>query len=151
MSGPVLLVLRILFTISLYAFLAYGLYILWMDTRRQVLQQAARQPSQLLLTNLSLADSQPVRFSTAEIMIGRDPSCGLSIDDITVSAQHARLVYRQRQWWLDDLRSTNGTYLNQEPVKNPMVVTSGDELRCGQVKLSILIESSQADGSDRWT
>ena len=76
-----------------------------------------------------------------ELTIGRDPACNCVISDSTVSAQHARLVFRQGQWWVEDLRSTNGTYLNQELVLDPLVITSGDHLRCGQAQFVITIQS----------
>ncbi len=141
MSGPILLILRIIFAISLYAFLAFGLYMLWLDTQRQIKGQAQRLPAPLFITTMDHESSEPLRFTTTEITIGRDPSCSLCLEDITVSAQHARLTFRQGQWWLEDFQSTNGTFLNQETVKDPLVVTTGDIIRCGQAKFTIQIET----------
>jgi pSer/pThr/pTyr-binding forkhead associated (FHA) protein len=61
------------------------------------------------------------------------------LEDSTVSAQHSRLSFRQGHWWVEDLRSTNGTYLNNEPISASLVITNGDEIRCGQVVLTVII------------
>ena len=42
------------------------------------------------------------------------------------------LTYRQSQWWIEDLHSTNGTFLNQEAVLEPVVITDGDD--CAAVR-----------------
>lgn len=139
MSGPILLVLRFLLAACLYAFFAYGLWSLWQEMKRESRLSAARRPAPLLLTLLSEDPPQPRRFNTAEVTIGRDPVCSLILDDSTVSAKHARLFYRQGQWWAEDLRSTNGSFLNREPITAPLVLTNGDELSCGQARLAITI------------
>jgi pSer/pThr/pTyr-binding forkhead associated (FHA) protein len=144
MSGPVLLALRILFTIGLYVFLGWALYILWLDFRRHSSLLAAKQPPWLTIFYPMEAETKSYRFNLPEVTIGRDPACDCILSDSTVSATHARLMYRQGQWWVEDLRSTNGTFLNQDPVFTPLVLTNGDQLRCGQVLLSIGIEQLSA-------
>lgn len=139
MIGTVFLLLRLALTISLYMFLGVAFYILWRDLKYQSTLLATRKPPSLSLLHQSEDELTTFHFSTPEITIGRDPACDCVLDDYTVSAQHARLSYRQGQWWLEDLRSTNGTFLNQEAVSMPLVITIGDELRFGQVVLSISI------------
>jgi FHA domain len=139
MSGSVLLALRIALVLALYSFLAWAFVILWQDLKRHSLQLAPRQHPALTLLYQMEDETRSLRFSAPEVTIGRDPSCDFSLDDKTVSAQHARLSYRQGQWWVEDLHSTNGTYLNEDPLSSPLVVTSGDQVRCGQVILDIAI------------
>jgi pSer/pThr/pTyr-binding forkhead associated (FHA) protein len=55
----------------------------------------------------------------------------------TVSARHARLSFRRDQWWLEDLGSRNGTFLNGEALSAPVVLADMDEVRCGQVSFTI--------------
>jgi pSer/pThr/pTyr-binding forkhead associated (FHA) protein len=147
MSGPVLLALRILFTAALYAFLGWALYILWMDFKRQSRQLAGKQPPLLTIFYQVELETKSYRFNLPEVTLGRDPACDCILNDSTVSATHARLTYRQNQWWVEDLRSTNGTFLNQDPVFTPLVITNGDQLRCGQVLLTIGIQQA-IDGQD---
>ena len=134
MTGIVLLILRLLLALSLYVFLLWIVITLWRDMKQQRELLLARQPISL---NLIVEGSAPYEFATSEVLIGRDPVCDLLLDDPTVSAQHTRLSYHHNQWWAEDLRSTNGTYLNDEPVSTPIVVTRGDSLRCGGVKVAI--------------
>jgi pSer/pThr/pTyr-binding forkhead associated (FHA) protein len=139
MSAIIFLVLRILLAVVLYGFLGMAFYTLWRDMKQQGQLFAARQPTPLIIT--SLADSLALtrRFSKPEIILGRELACDLQLDDQTVSLRHARLSYRQNQWWLEDMASTNGTYLNGEVVTAPVVITQGDEIRLGQVGVKISI------------
>lgn len=142
MSGPVLLILRIALAASLYAFLGLAFYQLWRDLKEQTSLAASRQPPVLGLLRQAAGEMTPSRFNLPEVIIGRDPACDCTLEDSTVSAQHTRLSFRQGQWWVEDLRSTNGTYLNEEPVTTPMVITSGDQLRCGQATLTVTVGES---------
>ncbi len=135
MSGIVFLIVRILLALALFAFLGYVLWTLWRDMRQQDEILASRR---LPPIRLSLADGSLRQFSTPEVVIGRDPSCEIPLDDPTVSNNHARLSYHHGQWWLEDLHSTNGTFLNGEAVSAPLVVTGGDVVRCGQVELKLV-------------
>jgi len=139
MTGIILLILRIAFTIGLFAFLGWSLWIIWRDLKRQSSTIDLRQPPLLILQRENNGDPQSRRFLVPEVLIGRDPFCDCIISDTTVSSQHSRLAFRQGHWWVEDLGSTNGTFLNQEQVISPVVITNGDQLRCGQVILRIMI------------
>lgn len=143
MSAIILLVLRVLLAALLYAFLGWVILILWRDMRRQGELIAARQPPPLTLTTDE--DSPPLtrHYSTSEIIMGREQSCDFPINDQTVSSRHARLSFHQNQWWIEDMASTNGTYLNGEVVTAPVVITHGDNLRLGQVGVRIIIGTSE--------
>ncbi len=138
MSGPVVLLLRLLLTISLYAFLAWAFVTLWRDIRIQGAFLQNRNIPPLSLTIVREAMAPQIRnFARAEVTIGRNPACECPLDDGTISARHARLSYHHNQWWLEDLNSTNGTLLNQEKLSIPTVVISGDEFICGDTHLTI--------------
>jgi pSer/pThr/pTyr-binding forkhead associated (FHA) protein len=136
MSGIIFLIVRFLLAAALFAFLGYVLWSLWRDLKRQDEVLASRRLPPIVL---SLADGSRYRYSTPEVMIGRDPACELILDDPTVSISHARLSYHHGQWWLEDLHSTNGTFLNGEAVLTPLVVTAGDVVRCGQVEVTLAL------------
>jgi pSer/pThr/pTyr-binding forkhead associated (FHA) protein len=144
-SAILLLVLRIFMAALLYGFLGLAVYTLLRDLKLQGDLLAARQPPPLTLTSLAAVDASSHRFTRPEIILGREPGCDFPVDDQTVSSQHARLSYHHRQWWLEDLASTNGTYLNDEPVTTPVVITHGDELRLGN--LGVKIEISQKENT----
>lgn len=137
MSGPLILALRVIMTAALYSFLIWALFTLWRDLKRQnELLTARLAPS---LTLVSQESGQKYHFTRSVIRIGRDLACDCCLEDKTISMQHARLSFHHSQWWLEDLGSTNGTFLNQEPVNAPVVVTQGDQIRLGQIILRIAI------------
>jgi pSer/pThr/pTyr-binding forkhead associated (FHA) protein len=140
MSGPVVLILRLLLTISLYLFLAWAFVNLWRDIKVQGELLASRKVPPITLTISRGAFAPQVRhFINPEITIGRDPSCECPVEDEAISARHARLSFHHNQWWLEDLHSTNGTFLNDENVDMSTVVTSEDKIKCGEALFVISV------------
>jgi len=138
LSGLVLLLLRIGLMLSLYAFLAGGLFLIWQDLKNQSIQQTSRLIPPLYLEKRHPKDDFPrQRYTRVQIFIGRDPTCDCYVPNETVSSQHARLYYDQSQWWVEDHHSKNGTFLNEEQVLIPTVLTDGDEIRCGEVSFTV--------------
>ena len=138
MSGPVVLVLRILLALALYLFLGWALWTIWQDLRQTGLQTAAQKVRVLRLE--VRIKNRPIlfrSFSQPEVTLGRDPACDVPIDDEAVSARHARLSFHHGQWWVEDLVSTNGTSLNYEKLTTATVLTSGDEIKCGKARLTV--------------
>lgn len=66
-----------------------------------------------------------------ELTIGRAPGCGVRVEDAYTSNLHARLFRRDGSLWLEDLGSTNGTWVNGELVAEPMKLGRGDLLQVG--------------------
>lgn len=139
MTGAVVLLLRVAVLICLYGFLAWALITIWNDLRTQ--GQILNNPAIPTLT-LVMPDEEQHMYHRLEIFIGRSASNDFSIPDDTVSARHARLNYRHNQWWIEDLKSTNGTFLNDERVSVPTILVSGDELRCGQIGMTVIIDET---------
>ena len=139
MSGLILLVVRLALALVIYVFLAWVLLILWRGLKDQDKPKPI-SPFPTITLNLESEGSWvPFRYTGAEVVIGRDPTCGCVLDDATVSARHARLSYHHNQWWVEDLDSRNGTFLNNEPAIDALVLASGDQLRCGQVVFQVLV------------
>jgi pSer/pThr/pTyr-binding forkhead associated (FHA) protein len=138
MSGPLVLALRILLTLALYTFLGLTLWIIWQDIKRTS-QQAVRKkiPAIRLEIQTGNRDAISRTFSQPEISIGREPSCEIPLNDITVSALHAKLNYHHGQWWIEDFNSTNGTTLNNEKLTTATVLATGDEIRCGSALIIV--------------
>ena len=67
--------------------------------------------------------------------IGRRPASAVFLDDITVSRDHALLVHRTSDWYIDDCGSLNGTYVNRERIDSRRL-SDGDELQVGKYKLT---------------
>jgi pSer/pThr/pTyr-binding forkhead associated (FHA) protein len=143
MIATLVLALRFALAIALYAFLGWALWTLWQELNHQGKKLASRrQPGITLFINAE-NDKQGLRqFSQAEITIGRDTNCDLSMIDEALSAHHARIIFHHGQWWLEDLHSTNGTFLNREKLTTPAVLISGDEFKCGNTDFGIRIDSA---------
>lgn len=71
------------------------------------------------------------------VQIGRDPSCEITVDDAYVSQQHARIYGQDGSWFVEDLGSTNGTYLNDRRLAAPAPVHAGDVVRVGKTVLEL--------------
>lgn len=71
------------------------------------------------------------------LVIGRSPDAAIFLDDVTVSRDHAVLVRRSGEWYLDDSGSLNGTYVNRRRIESHKLV-DGDELQVGKYKLTYL-------------
>jgi pSer/pThr/pTyr-binding forkhead associated (FHA) protein len=136
-SAILLLGLRILLAVLLYGFLGYVVYIFMRDLKQQAVILAARQPPPITLESQAIQPAQNKEFARPVVIIGREAGCDFVLDDHTVSLHHARLAYRKQQWWLEDLASTNGTYLNGEAVLIPVVITHGDELTLGNIAVRV--------------
>jgi pSer/pThr/pTyr-binding forkhead associated (FHA) protein len=138
MSGPIVLALRLLLALALYVFLGWTVWTIWQDLRRTGMQVAIHKIPTIRLearANKRIAFSRT--FSQPEIFLGRDPICDVCLDDETVSARHAKLSYHHRQWWLEDLDSTNGTTLNKVKLSTATVLITGDEIRCGKARVKV--------------
>jgi len=79
--------------------------------------------------------------------IGRDVNNAVVVEDQFVSAEHAILTFRGRAWYVEDLGSTNGTFVNGAPVEGVAPLGFGDVIQVGQVRLRL--ERPRADRSRR--
>lgn len=68
-----------------------------------------------------------------DILIGRRSKSDIVIKDTFTSNEHARVFIKNEQYWLEDLKSTNGTYLNDVRVEQPIVLANRDTIRVGDV------------------
>lgn len=142
MSGVVLLILRAVMVLALYAFLVYALILLWRELRQHAAVLTRSIPA--LVIQVAGQPQAPQTFQGPQVLIGRDPNCDLQLASETVSSRHAQLRYHHEQWWLEDLASTNGTFLNLAAVQIPTVIVPGDQIRCGEVEFLILNEVQPA-------
>jgi hypothetical protein len=138
---PFLLVvwgIRLLFLGLIYLFLARVIFALLRDLRA-----AAREPSDRpgrLVVLASPGGEPPAGQSFGLDVItplGRDVNNAIVIDDPFASADHAVLTYRGRSWYLEDLGSTNGSYVNGRRVEGVSPMGFGDELQIGQVRMRL--------------
>ena len=74
----------------------------------------------------------------ADVTVGRAMGCGLAFpEDTFVSQLHARLFRTDSTWQIEDLGSTNGTFLNSNKISAPQALRPGDRIQVGRTVLEV--------------
>ena len=68
--------------------------------------------------------------------MGRSLDCGVIISDVRISREHSRIFYEGHHWYIEDLQSTNGTFLNNERITKVMELRDGDTIQVGDTPFS---------------
>jgi hypothetical protein len=87
-------------------------------------------PTRLVVTEGPLRGTI-LPLGSSPVLIGRSPGCTLVLDDDYSSSRHARLYPQGEEWFVEDLGSTNGTYLGENRVAAPTRVPTGTSVRIG--------------------
>jgi hypothetical protein len=90
-----------------------------------------RIPTMLTVTEGSLTGTT-LSLKETGVLLGRNPECTLILDDDFASGRHARIFRRDESWLVEDLGSTNGTFLGSTRLTQPMPVEVGSTLRIGK-------------------
>ena len=93
-----------------------------------------------LIQNEGVNSAKEYELTRAEIIIGRDPNVDLTIPSPAVSRRHARLIRQGEGYLLEDLGSSNGTFLNGVRLSEQRALKSGDQIRLGQA-ITLLFEA----------
>lgn len=112
------------------------------DEKRRASRKAAQQPqptgpTSLLITGGPLVGTT-MPLGTAPIVIGRSPASGLVLEDEYASGRHAQLYSRDGSWWVEDMGSRNGTYVDDERIVGPRQLQAGTTVRIGQTTLELV-------------
>jgi len=83
-------------------------------------------------------------LSKSEIRIGRDPKNDITIDDKEISRYHARLVLQGEAYVIEDVGSTNGTFVNGERLTGPVSLQAGNTIGLGE-RITLSYEPETAD------
>ncbi|MCM3555620.1 FHA domain-containing protein [Janibacter melonis] len=95
-----------------------------------------RTPTHLVITGGALAGtSLPLRDKG--VLIGRNPECTLVLDDDFASGRHARIIRGDDGWYVEDLGSTNGTFIGEFRVGEAVPVEAGTTVRIGKTRLEL--------------
>ena len=84
-------------------------------------------------------------FNKNIIVFGRDKECDIRISDQAVSRIHGRFVKKNGQWYIQDMNSSNGIFLNQKRLNSPMIVSDGIVLKLGKSSQAALFECKFVD------
>jgi hypothetical protein len=141
-----LLFARAVLLILLYTFVGAVAVVAYLElhaSRRAELEDTPAAPGTRLII-LNGADSgRPAGTSlpvASVSAIGRDLDNEIVLADPTVSGRHAVINLREGAWWVEDLGSTNGTYVNGATVElgRPTISRSGDTVRVGAVRMRLV-------------
>jgi pSer/pThr/pTyr-binding forkhead associated (FHA) protein len=99
--------------------------------------RAARAAPQRLLVTAGSLTGTTLALSDQQITIGRADDATLVLTDDYASTRHARLFPQDGQWLVEDLGSTNGTYLDRQKVTEPTPVPLGVPIRIGKTVLEL--------------
>lgn len=80
---------------------------------------------------------QRAELDQAPILIGRGSDAGIRLDDDYVSTRHARIAASGDQWFVEDLGSTNGTYIGTVRITQPTTITLGTQVRIGKTIIEL--------------
>lgn len=94
-------------------------------------QPSRHSPTRLIVTHGPLTGSAVPLGDTA-VIVGRSSTCSLVLDDNYSSSRHARFFQEHGQWYVEDLNSTNGTFLDGQRISNPTPVATGQGVKIGQ-------------------
>ena len=103
---------------------------------QQPKKKGQRGPRTLVVTAGPLSGTK-ITLGEQPILIGRADDSTLVLTDDFASSRHARLTNRGGQWYVEDLGSTNGTYLDQQRVQGPLLVQPSQPIRIGQTALEL--------------
>ena len=103
---------------------------------RRDAEAQAPLPRTLVVTEGSLKGTT-IALGQAPILIGRAPECTLVLEDDYASGRHARLSLQQGTWMVEDLGSTNGTFLGRTRVQDPVPIAPGAPVRIGRTVLEL--------------
>lgn len=90
------------------------------------------------------APGKTFALSKEELYLGRDISNDIVVNDAEVSRKHARLLLQAGQYVVEDLGSTNGTFINDERISGPHILSAGEVIQFGE-NVIMVYEASQYD------
>ncbi|HEY7426149.1 MAG TPA: FHA domain-containing protein [Gemmataceae bacterium] len=83
-----------------------------------------------------------LEIKLSQFVVGRDPQCHLRPASPMISKRHCALLQREGKVFLRDFDSTNGTFVNNEPVKGEIELHHGDQLKIGPLLFEVRVEAS---------
>jgi pSer/pThr/pTyr-binding forkhead associated (FHA) protein len=131
-------IMRLAFLALIYLFLIGVVRVLIRDLRAASREPATELGRLIVLASPSGEPAVSAVFALdAVTTIGRDVNNAVVIEDPFASSEHCALTFRGRSWFVEDLGSTNGTFLNGNQVDGTAPMSYGDEIQVGEVRLRL--------------
>jgi pSer/pThr/pTyr-binding forkhead associated (FHA) protein len=149
MPHSLLSILRYFLLAAIWLFFVYAARMVWVEVRRSRAERAEQAPApapvasdRAMALRLRVVDPPQRRGRVfelgEEVTVGRSTGCAVPLDDDTfASSIHARVFRRSGELWIEDLGSTNGTFLNDERLDTPARLNRGDRVKVGSTILEV--------------
>ena len=148
MSESLLNVLKLLLLALVYLFFYRCLRAIWVQVTAPAVAASAGTsdatmragaPPSARLRIVEGADPKGKTFDlTDEVTVGRASGCQVALTDPTVSQLHARIFRRDGKLYVEDLGSSNGTFVNRKKVSSAVAIRKGDRLAMGGTVLEVM-------------
>jgi pSer/pThr/pTyr-binding forkhead associated (FHA) protein len=137
-----LMVLRIAMVVILYLFILQIILVARRDLKSGVSGLGARDG--IAIGHLIVVDSGQTLLKPGSVMdvkkittLGRGPTNDIVLESPVISTEHTRLYYQNQSLWVEDLKSRNGTFVNDRPVVARVAVQPGDIVKVGDVRFKL--------------
>ena len=146
MSESLLNVLKLLLLALVYLFFLRCLRAIWVQVTAPAVvpggsdaTMRAGAPPSARLRIIEGADAKGKTFDlTDEVTVGRASGCQVALTDPTVSQLHARIFRRDGKLYVEDLGSSNGTFVNRKKVSSAVAIRRGDRIALGGTVLEVM-------------
>ena len=148
MPENLLALLKLCLLALLYLFFLRVIWAVWSEVRStkpepvggtpKLSRAESRPPNRVIVTDPE--EMKGLTFDIGrELTIGRGGGCHISLpDDTFVSQLHARVYLQDNQPWVEDLGSTNGSYLNGRRIATPSPIRKGDSVQIGSTVMEVM-------------
>jgi pSer/pThr/pTyr-binding forkhead associated (FHA) protein len=96
----------------------------------------------LVVLNAGANEGKVLEIKLSQFVVGRDPQCQLRPASPMISKRHCAVLQREGKAFVSDFDSTNGTFVNNEPVKGEVELHDGDQLKIGPLLFAVRLEAS---------
>jgi len=87
-------------------------------------------------------EGKPIPITLSQFVIGRDPQCQLRPASPVISKRHCALIQRSEKAFVRDFDSTNGTFINDIPVKGEVELHNDDVLKVGPIAFKVVVQAT---------
>lgn len=130
MFNEVTLALQIALLVAIYLFLFFAVKTISRDLESARVA-GSDEPPRIVIEEGGAGNSGSVPV-IEEVLIGRAPDCDIILDDTFTSAHHARVYRADSAYWLEDLKSTNGTTVKGELISTPVNLVNNSRFKIGE-------------------
>lgn len=143
MNDQIILIAKYSFLLLVYAFLSFALWVIYSQLKpsdgKSVKTKKKGRSKAPFIDFTESGGSGRYSLRTGELVIGRGEACDVTLEDTYVSKSHSRIFVSGDRYFLEDLGSVNGTYLNGTKINYPAELRDGDMIKIGTTAAEFFI------------